>query len=109
MAHLNREKLPECQPHAQDASAFGVFEATGECRRLHQGGVLSKRYDHRDTGALFQRRWRGGQSRQSAAEEYGADGLDELDSKFLILIDGAIRVNELCRYAFAMKRFAATA
>src|SRR5689334_8683722 len=28
MAHFNREKVPERQPHAKGAGAFGVFEAT---------------------------------------------------------------------------------
>src|SRR5690606_15003283 len=30
MAHFNREKVPERQPHAKGAGAFGVFEATGD-------------------------------------------------------------------------------
>src|SRR5690606_25950036 len=28
MAHFNREKVPERQPHAKGSGAFGVFEAT---------------------------------------------------------------------------------
>src|SRR5690606_22786404 len=28
MAHFNREKVPERQPHAKGAGAFGVFETT---------------------------------------------------------------------------------
>jgi catalase len=30
MAHFNREKVPERQPHAKGAGAFGVFETTGD-------------------------------------------------------------------------------
>ena len=30
MAHFNREKVPERQPHAKGAGAFGVFETTAD-------------------------------------------------------------------------------
>jgi len=30
MAHFNREKVPERQPHAKGAGAFGVFETTSD-------------------------------------------------------------------------------
>src|SRR5690606_41307930 len=33
MAHFNREKVPERQPHAKGAGAFGVFETTADVSR----------------------------------------------------------------------------
>src|SRR5690606_27370811 len=33
MAHFNREKVPERQPHAKGAGAFGVFETTEDVSR----------------------------------------------------------------------------
>ncbi len=43
MAHFNREKVPERQPHAKGAGAFGVFETTEDvsaytCASLFQKG-----------------------------------------------------------------------
>src|SRR5512138_3281631 len=33
MAHFNREKVPERQPHAKGAGAFGTFETTRDVSR----------------------------------------------------------------------------
>ena len=35
MAHFNREKVPERQPHAKGAGAFGVFETDRKSTRLN--------------------------------------------------------------------------
>src|SRR3546814_12867311 len=41
MAHFNREKVPERQPHAKGAGAFGIFETTAD---------VSARSDERRVG-----------------------------------------------------------
>src|SRR5690554_5440033 len=47
MAHFNREKVPERQPHAKGSGAFGVFETTADvsrdtCAALFQKGVKTE-------------------------------------------------------------------
>ncbi len=42
MAHFNREKVPERQPHAKGAGAFGVFETTGDMSRYTKAAVFQK-------------------------------------------------------------------
>ena len=47
MAHFNREKVPERQPHAKGGGAFGVFETTEDvsaytCAALFQPGVKTE-------------------------------------------------------------------
>jgi catalase len=47
MAHFNREKVPERQPHAKGAGAFGVFETTADvsrytCAALFQPGARTE-------------------------------------------------------------------
>jgi catalase len=47
MAHFNREKVPERQPHAKGSGAFGVFETTEDVSRytraaLFQPGVTTE-------------------------------------------------------------------
>ena len=66
MAHFNREKVPERQPHAKGAGAFGVFETTEDVSRLHQGRAVPEGRADRDAGALLHRRRRGGQPRHLA-------------------------------------------
>ncbi len=40
MAHFNREKVPERQPHAKGAGAFGVFETTGDVSRYTRAALF---------------------------------------------------------------------
>ena len=40
MAHFNREKVPERQPHAKGAGAFGVFEATEDVSRYTRAALF---------------------------------------------------------------------
>jgi catalase len=42
MAHFNREKIPERQPHAQGAGAFGVFETTEDVSAFTKAAVFQK-------------------------------------------------------------------
>ena len=42
MAHFNREKVPERQPHAKGSGAFGVFEATADLSRYTRAALLQK-------------------------------------------------------------------
>ncbi len=58
MAHFNREKVPERQPHAKGAGAFGVLETTEDVSRLHQGGAVPEGRVDRNAGALLHRRRR---------------------------------------------------
>ncbi len=40
MAHFNREKVPERQPHAKGAGAFGVFETTVDVSRWTKAALF---------------------------------------------------------------------
>jgi catalase len=40
MAHFNREKVPERQPHAKGAGAFGVFETTADVSRYTKAALF---------------------------------------------------------------------
>ncbi len=40
MAHFNREKVPERQPHAKGAGAFGVFETTEDVSRYTRAALF---------------------------------------------------------------------
>lgn len=42
MAHFNREKVPERQPHAKGAGAFGVFETTEDVSRYTKAALFKK-------------------------------------------------------------------
>ncbi|VVE74702.1 catalase [Pandoraea sputorum] len=42
MAHFNREKVPERQPHAKGAGAFGVFETTEDVSRYTKASLFKK-------------------------------------------------------------------
>ena len=42
MAHFNREKVPERQPHAKGAGAFGVFEATEDVSAYTRAALFQK-------------------------------------------------------------------
>jgi catalase len=42
MAHFNREKVPERQPHAKGAGAFGVFETTEDVSRYTKASLFQK-------------------------------------------------------------------
>ncbi len=42
MAHFNREKVPERQPHAKGAGAFGVFETTEDVSRYTKASLFRK-------------------------------------------------------------------
>src|SRR5689334_23247649 len=42
MAHFNREKVPERQPHAKGAGAFGVFEATEDVSAFTRAALFRK-------------------------------------------------------------------
>ncbi len=42
MAHFNREKVPERQPHAKGAGAFGVFETTEDMSMYTKAGLFQK-------------------------------------------------------------------
>ncbi|MCW5671179.1 MULTISPECIES: catalase [unclassified Hydrogenophaga] len=42
MAHFNREKVPERQPHAKGAGAFGVFETTADVSRYTKAALFQK-------------------------------------------------------------------
>jgi catalase len=42
MAHFNREKVPERQPHAKGSGAFGVFETTADVSKYTKA-ALSRR------------------------------------------------------------------
>nr|WP_244145385.1 catalase [Paraburkholderia mimosarum] len=42
MAHFNREKVPERQPHAKGAGAFGEFKATEDVSRYTKAAVFQK-------------------------------------------------------------------
>ena len=66
MAHFNREKTPERQPHAKGSGAFGVFETTEDVSRLHQGRAVPEGRLDRDARALLDRRRRAGQPRHLA-------------------------------------------
>ena len=41
MAHFNREKVPERQPHAKGAGAFGVFKATEDVSAYTKAALLN--------------------------------------------------------------------
>ncbi len=41
MAHFNREKVPERQPHAKGSGAFGVFETTEDMSRYTKAASSS--------------------------------------------------------------------
>ena len=66
MAHFNREKVPERQPHAKGAGAFGVFETTADVSRYTKAALFQQGRDDRDAGALLHRRRRDGQPRHLA-------------------------------------------
>src|SRR5690606_6493437 len=40
MAHFNREKVPERQPHAKGAGAFGVFETTADVSKYTKAALF---------------------------------------------------------------------
>jgi catalase len=42
MAHFNREKVPERQPHAKGAGAFGVFRTTEDVSRYTKAALFQK-------------------------------------------------------------------
>lgn len=42
MAHFNREKVPERQPNAKGAGAFGVFEASEDVSRYTRAALSQK-------------------------------------------------------------------
>jgi catalase len=42
MAHFNREKVPERQPHAKGSGAFGVFEATEDVSQYTKAALFQK-------------------------------------------------------------------
>ena len=42
MAHFNREKVPERQPHAKGAGAFGVFETTEDVSKYTKAALFRK-------------------------------------------------------------------
>src|SRR5690554_7165105 len=42
MAHFNREKVPERQPHAKGAGAFGVFEVTEDVTAYTKAALFQK-------------------------------------------------------------------
>jgi catalase len=42
MAHFNREKVPERQPHAKGAGAFGVFETTEDISAFTKASLFRK-------------------------------------------------------------------
>jgi len=42
MAHFNREKVPERQPHAKGAGAFGTFETTGDVSKYTRAALFRK-------------------------------------------------------------------
>src|SRR6185312_10505866 len=42
MAHFNREKVPERQPHAKGAGAFGLFEATEDVSAFTKAALFRK-------------------------------------------------------------------
>ena len=42
MAHFNREKVPERQPHAKGAGAFGVFETSADVSRYTKAALFRK-------------------------------------------------------------------
>jgi len=42
MAHFNREKVPERQPHAKGAGAFGVFETSADVSRFTKAALFRK-------------------------------------------------------------------
>jgi catalase len=42
MAHFNREKIPERQPHAKGAGAFGVFETTEDVSAFTKAALFQK-------------------------------------------------------------------
>ncbi|MDX3908058.1 MAG: catalase [Pigmentiphaga sp.] len=42
MAHFNREKVPERQPHAKGSGAFGVFETTEDVSRYTKAALFQK-------------------------------------------------------------------
>ncbi|VVD64334.1 catalase [Pandoraea horticolens] len=42
MAHFNREKVPERQPHAKGAGAFGIFETTEDVSRYTKASLFRK-------------------------------------------------------------------
>src|SRR5690606_37762336 len=42
MAHFNREKVPERQPHAKGSGAFGVFETTEDVSRFTRAALFQK-------------------------------------------------------------------
>ena len=42
MAHFNREKVPERQPHAKGSGAFGVFETTADVSKYTKAALFRK-------------------------------------------------------------------
>jgi catalase len=42
MAHFNREKVPERQPHAKGGGAFGRFETTADVSRTTKAALFRK-------------------------------------------------------------------
>ena len=42
MAHFNREKVPERQPHAKGSGAFGRFETTADVSRWTKAALFRK-------------------------------------------------------------------
>jgi catalase len=42
MAHFNREKVPERQPHAKGAGAFGIFETSEDVSAFTRAALFRK-------------------------------------------------------------------
>lgn len=42
MAHFNREKVPERQPHAKGSGAFGVFKSTADVSAYTKAALFQK-------------------------------------------------------------------
>jgi catalase len=40
MANFNRERIPECQPHAKGSGAFGCFEATKDVSKYAKAAAF---------------------------------------------------------------------
>ena len=66
MAHFNREKVPERQPHAKGARRVRRLRDHRGRLAVHQGGTVPAGRIHRDAGPLLDRGRRDGQSRHMA-------------------------------------------
>ena len=66
MAHFNREKVPERQPHAKGAGAFGVFETTEDVSAYTKAALVPEGRDDRHARAFLHGGRRVGQPRHLA-------------------------------------------